>query len=55
MKRELTVTEALMVILDEVDYVRGHCSSTEMVGAVLPREIIAEARAALARERGKPQ
>ena len=38
----------LLVILDQVDYTAGNCEVTEMVGAVLPRQIIARARERLA-------
>jgi len=38
----------LLLILDQVDYTAGNCGVTEMVGAVLPREIIARARERLA-------
>jgi len=38
---------ALAVILDAVDYTNGNCGPTEMVAAVLPVELISQARAAL--------
>lgn len=44
-----TTEQALMLVLDQVDYVRGNCGITDMVGAVLPKEIIAIARKALER------
>lgn len=31
---------ALQTLLDQVDYTAGACTATEMVGAVLPREVI---------------
>ena len=37
----------LNVILDCADYTAGNCRVNEMVGAVLPKEIIEQARAAL--------
>ena len=37
----------LQVILDCVDYTAGACGPTERVGAVLPKDIIKKARAAL--------
>jgi hypothetical protein len=37
-------------LLDSVDYTSGACGMTEMVGAVLPKELITMARAALAGE-----
>ena len=36
----------LLVILDCVDYTRGSCRLNEMIGAVLPSEIIEQARQA---------
>jgi hypothetical protein len=41
------VVAALEVILDNVDYTRGACALTEMVGACLPVEAINQAREAL--------
>lgn len=52
-KMVLTVREALLTVLDQVDYSNGACRLTEMVGAVLPVEIIALAREALAAEEKK--
>lgn len=46
--RNEAIEAALNVILDSVDYTRGACSLTEMVGAVLPMEVIELARTALA-------
>jgi hypothetical protein len=45
MDNELRI--ALQLILDHVDYTNGACGLTEMVGAVLPKEIIERARIAL--------
>lgn len=42
--------EALMTVLDQVDYTSGACALTEMVGAVLPKEVIKEARLAIAKD-----
>jgi len=39
---------ALLTILDQVDYTAGNCRATEMVGAVLPKEVIKLAREAIA-------
>ena len=39
---------ALLTVLDQVDYTKGNCGVTEMVGAVLPKEVIALARKAIA-------
>ena len=41
------MTTMLRLILDQVDYTNGACRPNEMVGAVLPRELIV--RAALER------
>lgn len=46
--KPLTVREALLLVLDQVDYTKGACSFTEMVGACLPAEVIDRARQALA-------
>jgi hypothetical protein len=40
----MTPKEYLQIVLDQVDYERGACRPTEMVGAVLPREVLAKAR-----------
>lgn len=37
----------ILTILDQVDYTAGACSSTEMVGAVLPKQVIKLARKSL--------
>lgn len=42
------VVPVLQVLLDQVDYTAGACSLTEMVGAVLPKQVIENARNALA-------
>lgn len=41
-----TMRNALNLILDAADYTAGNCRVNEMVGAVLPKEIIAKVRAA---------
>ena len=46
----MTCKEALQLVLDQVDYTRGACGLTEMVSAVLPKEVIAKAREAIAAE-----
>ncbi len=38
---------ALLTVLDQVDYTAGACRVNEMVGAVLPNEVITLAREAL--------
>jgi hypothetical protein len=45
------IEAALLTVLDQVDYVRQNCSVTEMVGAVLPKEVIELARTKLAEYR----
>ncbi len=42
---------ALEVVLDQVDYTKGACQVNEMVGAVLPKEVIAKARTAIAQSK----
>lgn len=49
----LGIREALLLVLDQVDYTRHACRPDEMVGAVLPREVIDIARAALERAQEK--
>lgn len=46
--KPLTVREALLLVLDQVDYKAGACGFTEMVGACLPAEVIDKARQVLA-------
>lgn len=49
-EKELNNLEAaLLTILDQVDYTSRACAVTEMVGAVLPMEVIVLAREALAK------
>ena len=43
----MDIKTALLTVLDQVDYTAGNCSVTEMIGAVLPKEIISLARTAL--------
>lgn len=47
-KREMTPTEALRLILDQVDYTAGAGSAAEPVGGLLSVEVINTCRAALA-------
>jgi len=44
---------ALLTVLDQVDYTSGACGVFEMVGAVLPKEVITLARKAIADESAK--
>lgn len=44
---DLAVDEALETLLDQVDYTAGNCYPTEMVGAVLAKEVILLCRRAL--------
>lgn len=48
LKNALSPVEALSLILDQVDYTRGACRSTEMVGAVLDQTVIKQCREAIA-------
>jgi len=43
----MDIRTALLTILDQVDYTAGNCRVNEMVGAVLPVEVIKLAREAL--------
>jgi hypothetical protein len=47
----MTPAEALALLLDQVDYTAGNCALTEMVGAVLPAEVIGLCRRVLAQHR----
>lgn len=42
---------ALQTLLDQVDYTKGNCRPNEMVGAVLPKEIIKLCRQAILEDR----
>ena len=46
---------ALLTVLDHVDYTVGNCGPTEMVGAILPVEIIKIARESITKEIRKEQ
>lgn len=54
MSSPFSVRDALLLVLDQVDYTRKACTPDEMVGAVLSREVIAIAHAALAQPDPKP-
>lgn len=41
------VVEAVQVLLDHVDYTNAACAPTEMVGAVLPVQVITKLRSAI--------
>jgi hypothetical protein len=41
----------LAILLDQIDYERGACKVTEMIGAVLPRELLSRSRETLERSR----
>ena len=41
---------ALQLVLDQVDYMNGNCRMTEMVGAVLPKEVLKIANDRLKRD-----
>lgn len=43
-----TLKEALLLLLDQVDFVAGNCGPTEMVSAVLTTEVISICRQAIA-------
>ena len=46
-ERNAELLQWIQVLLDQVDYTSGACSVTEMVGAVLDKSVIDEARAAI--------
>lgn len=50
--RMTEIRVVLGAILDAVDYTSGACRPVEMVGAVLPEELITRARAAIAKATG---
>lgn len=47
MVAKLTTTEALSLLLDQVDYTEHACGPTELVAAVLSTDVIATCRLAL--------
>ena len=53
MKNKSGLREALEVILDAVDYKEGNCLPTQMVGGVLPSQLIDNARKTLAEEKAE--
>lgn len=46
-QKEQDLRACLQAILDAVDYTAGNCNQTEMVGAVLPKILILNARLVL--------
>ena len=54
-ERERKLQAMLLTVLDQVDYTDGACGLTEMVGAVLPKEVIVLARKALTAYEGEGQ
>lgn len=36
----LRLRVALQVVLDQIDYTRGACTPTEMIGACMPKEVL---------------
>lgn len=45
--KTLTCKEALQLLLDQVDFERGACSLTDMVGACIPAGVLGQCRAAV--------
>lgn len=43
----MELREALLLLLDQVDYTEGNCRLNEMIGAVLPASVILQCRKAL--------
>lgn len=50
MEIPLTVRDALLLILDHVDYLENACACNEMVAAALPESVIRQAYQALAED-----
>ena len=44
--QELSPTEALLLLLDQIDYTRGACGPTELIGALIAPDILAKCRRA---------
>lgn len=44
---QLSCREALLLVLDQVDYTEGACSVAELVGGALSRQVLAVAREAV--------
>lgn len=49
--KPLTCREALLLLLDQVDFTAGACSVTDMVGACIPAGVIEKCREAIAAEK----
>lgn len=47
-KENERLCQSLAVLLDSVDYERGACSPTEMVGAVIPIVVLRQCRESVA-------
>lgn len=45
-KRVEALRTALLLLLDNIDYEAGNCRVNEMIGAILPLEILRKAREA---------
>ena len=50
----MTCREALQLLLDQVDFERGACSLTDMVGQCIPAGVLAKCRGAVAAEVAGP-
>lgn len=50
---EELLRRALLLILDSADYMRGACSIAEMVGAVIPPQVLDIAHDALEKTKGE--
>lgn len=46
--KPLTCKEALLLLLDQVDFTKGACSPTDMVAACIPKEVFERCREAIA-------
>ena len=47
----MTCREALQLLLDQIDFERGACSLTDMVGQCIPNGVLAKCREAVAAEK----
>lgn len=50
MNRPMTCREALQLLLDQIDFERGACSLTDMVGQCIPAGVLEKCREAVKAE-----
>lgn len=51
MNKPMTCREALLLLLDQMDFTAGACSPTNMVAACVPTDVIEKCREAIANEK----